>query len=120
MSNEPNITLGEAQAAVETKTAPRVTLDGIKSQIGDVRYLFDGTLTICIIEMLNGYKTLGRAAPADERNFDPEIGKRYAYEDALRSLWPVSGFLLCELLRPRPALQSVFDAANVGPWESNL
>ncbi len=78
---EPNMPLAAAQAAVETKTAPRVTLDGIKSQISEARYFFDGTLTICVIEMLNGFKAVGKAAPADERNFDVEIGKRYAYED---------------------------------------
>lgn len=120
MKNEPNITLGEAQAAVETKTAPRVTFEGLKAQIFEARYYFDGTLTICVIEMLNGFKAVGKAGPADEKNFDPEIGKRYAYEDAFRSLWPASGFLLCELLRPRPEIQKIFDVAQVLPWDQNL
>lgn len=99
--DEPEISLSDAQAKVETKTAPRVTLDGIKTNIFEVRYLFDGTLTIAVVEMRNGFKVLGKAAPADARNFDPEVGQRYAYEDAIKQLWALEGYLLCERLRPR-------------------
>jgi hypothetical protein len=97
--SEPSTTLSEAQAIVETKTAPRVTIDHLKSQVKEARYLFDGTLTICVLEMQNGFKQIGKAAPADERNFDPEVGKRYAYEDAFRGLWALEGYQLCSVLR---------------------
>lgn len=96
--NNPSLTLEQAQAVVETKTAPRVTFDGIKAKIKEVRYLFDGTLTICVIEMRSGFKQIGKAAPADERNFDAEVGKTYAYQDAFRGLWALEGYLLCSIL----------------------
>lgn len=57
-----------------------------------------GVFTICIIEMVNGWKTIGKSAPADARNFDPEVGKRYAYEDAFKPLWQFEGYLLRDRL----------------------
>jgi len=95
---EPTMTLDQAQTKIGTLTFPKVTKGSIEEKIANTRYLFDGVLTICIIEMKNGFKATGKAAPASPENFDPEVGKRYAYEDAFRSLWPVEGYLLCELL----------------------
>jgi len=96
---EPGVTLQQAQAIVETKTAPRVTLEGIQKKIKNVEYFYSGTLTIAIIEMQNGFKAVGKAAPADPQNFDPGVGARYAYDDAFRQLWPLEGYALCEKLR---------------------
>lgn len=97
-AGSPSLSLEEAQAVVATKTAPRVTKEGIEAKIGAVRYLNDGFLTICVIEMRNGFKVVGKAAPASSENFDPEVGRRYAYEDAFRDLWPLEGYLLRERL----------------------
>jgi hypothetical protein len=96
---EPKLTLAEAQAVVETKTAPRVTSEAIKAKIKEARYYQDGTLTICVLEMQNGFKQIGKAAPADESNYDAAVGQRYAYDDAFRGLWHLEGYLLCSLLR---------------------
>jgi hypothetical protein len=86
--------LEEAQATVEAKTAPRLTKDLLEKRIKAVRYFLDGTLTICVIEAVNGFKVVGTAAPASEANFDPGVGQRYAYEDAFRQLWPLEGYAL--------------------------
>jgi hypothetical protein len=64
----------------------------------DVRYLRDGTMTLCVIEMNNGFKVLGKSAPADERNFDPEIGQTFAYDDAFKQIWALEGYLLRHML----------------------
>lgn len=94
----PNLSLAEADAVVETKTAPRVPEDAIKARIKDVQYIQHGTLTVCVIEMHNGWKQVGSNAPASEANFDPEVGKRYAYEDAFNALWRLEGYLLRDQL----------------------
>ena len=94
---EPNLTLDQAKAVVATKVHPRVTEESIKSKIMDVSYV-DGPklLTICIITMMNGFMILGKSAPADARNFDADVGKRYAYDDAFKQIWQFEGYLLRE------------------------
>lgn len=96
--NKPVLSLGEAQEAVDLKTAPKVTVESIEAKIADVDYLGHDLLTICVITMRNGFKVLGKAAAASPANHDPEIGKRYAYEDGFRQLWGYEGYLLRERL----------------------
>lgn len=55
-------------------------------------------LTICILVMRNGFTVIGKSAPASPENFDPEKGKRFAYEDAIKQLWPLEGYALRERL----------------------
>lgn len=99
--NEPTITLDEAKALVETKTAPRVTEESIKAKIARVDYLYHEHMTVCIIEMRNGFFVIGNAAPADKRNHCYDIGERYAYENAFKQLWQLEGYLLREHLWER-------------------
>lgn len=95
---EPQLSLDQAKAVVATKTAPRVTEQYIKDHIGRVDYISHETLTICVIEMLNGFYVVGISAPADKANFDYEVGKRYAYENAFKQLWQLEGYLLRQKL----------------------
>lgn len=50
--------------------------------------------TICVIQMKNGFNLIGQATPVDPLNFDPQVGKVNAYENALRQLWPLMAFAL--------------------------
>jgi hypothetical protein len=96
--SEPALSLVEAQDVVATKTAPRVTLESIKQKIAKVDYLTHRTLTLAVVTMHNGYMVVGKAAPADARNYDAEVGQRYSYEDAIKQLWGLEGYALCEVL----------------------
>lgn len=97
--NEPKLSLQQAQAVVETKTAPRVTEASIKAKIASVDYIVrDDLLTICIIKMTNGFMVHGVSAPASPTNFDADVGKRYAYDNAFKQLWQLEGYLLRERL----------------------
>jgi len=95
---EPEMTLDEAEAIVETKTAPKVTEESIKARIKDVAYIGHGQLTICIITMKNGFMVNGVSAPASPENYDMEVGRRYAYNNAFKQLWQLEGYLLREHL----------------------
>jgi Phage protein (N4 Gp49/phage Sf6 gene 66) family len=55
-------------------------------------------LTICILVMTNGFTVIGKSAPASPENFDAEKGQRFAYEDAIKQLWPLEGYALRERL----------------------
>lgn len=97
-SPSPSMTLEQAQATVAVQTAPKVTKESIEARIASVTYNHLDHLTTCAIQMVNGFFTIGTAAPASTENYDPEVGKRYAYEDAFKSLWKLEGYLLREKL----------------------
>lgn len=99
--SEPALTLDEAKAVVATKTAPRVTEESIKAKIARVDYHLVGAAglgTICVITMQNGWLSTGFSAPASAENFDPEVGRRYAFDNAFKPLWQLEGYLLREAL----------------------
>lgn len=53
-----------------------------------------GLLSICILVMRNGFIVIGKSAPASPENFNAELGKKLAYEDCVRQLWPLMGWEL--------------------------
>jgi hypothetical protein len=96
-------------------THPRVSLDDIKNQIAEIHFINAGAaiaasrpteavpepltlMTICFLTMRNGFVVLGKSAPASPENFDEEKGRTFAYEDAIRQLWPLMGFELRQRL----------------------
>ena len=96
--SEPSLTLEQAQAKVAAATAPKVTKESIEGRIASVTYHRIDHLTICVIQMVNGFFQMGKAAPASPANYNQEVCERYAYEDAFRGLWPLEGYALCEKL----------------------
>jgi hypothetical protein len=55
-------------------------------------------MTLCLLVMRNGFVVVGKSAPASAANFDREKGETFAYEDAIRQLWPLEGYALREQL----------------------
>lgn len=96
--HEPQMPLRKAQDEVSVMEHPRVSKDSIDARIGDVRYIYDGTGTFCVIAMVNGFEVNGFSKPASPDNYDRQVGERYAYENAFRQLWQLEGYLLCERL----------------------
>ena len=95
----PTLSLDEAKAIVATKTAPRVTEQSITDKIAEVEYIAAKNLmTICLITMKNGFIVNGVSATASPVNYDAEVGKRYAYDNAFKQLWQLEGYLLREKL----------------------
>ena len=62
-----------------------------------------GLLTFCILVLRNGFTVYGASACASQENFNAEIGRRIARENAEREIWPLLGFRLRDELA-RPAL----------------
>ena len=58
-------------------------------------------LTFCVLVLRNGFTVVGHSACASPENFNAEIGRRIARENAEREIWPLLGFRLRdELARP--------------------
>lgn len=88
----------EAESAA-VATAPRVTLESMQAKIVSEDYIVhEGILTLCIIKMQNGFYVVGESAPASPENFDAELGRKFAYENAIRQLWKLEGYALREKL----------------------
>ena len=56
------------------------------------------TLTLCVLTLANGFTVTGESACASPANFDAEVGRHFALEDAKRKLWPLMGYALREQL----------------------
>lgn len=92
---------GDALAASVQQTPNRVTLADLQAKVAKAEYIRPAAmphLTICVLVLKNGYSLVGKSAPADPQNFDPEAGQRFAYDDALRQLWALEGYVLRERL----------------------
>jgi len=78
----------------------KVTLEGIKAKIKAECYLVlpDGRTTVCMLSLENGYTIKGISACVDASNFNIDLGRNYAYEDAIRQIWPLEGYLLAQRL----------------------
>jgi hypothetical protein len=56
-------------------------------------------LTFCVLVLRNGFTVTGTSACASPENFDAEIGRKVARQDAVRQVWPLLGYLLKERLQ---------------------
>ena len=51
-------------------------------------------LTFCVLVLRNGFTVTGASACASPENFNAEIGRRIARENAVAKIWPLTGYEL--------------------------
>ena len=106
----------EQEIQEKGKTAPRITPDDIAANISSEHYFTaaDGIrgandlecesgdpltlLTFCVIELRNGFTVTGESACASPENFDADIGRKIARQNAVAKIWPLLGFSLKQKL----------------------
>jgi hypothetical protein len=99
----------EQEIQAKGLTAPRVTPEDIEANIlsencftvGDAvaalgaPYLQElHLLTICVLVLNNGFTVTGESACASPENFDAEIGRKIARQNAVQKIWPLMGYAL--------------------------
>lgn len=110
----------EQEIQTKGKTAPRVTPADVEANIASEHYFtaadgyrsapcFDPNgqptdclpppaplrlLTFCVLVLKNGFTVTGESACASPENFDAEIGRRVARENAVQKIWPLMGYEL--------------------------
>jgi hypothetical protein len=99
----------------------KVTLESIVKKIVGEMYLVlpDGRTTVCMLTMQNGYTIKGLSACVDAANFDMNLGRKIAFEDAIRQIWPLEGYLLAERLfwdRAQPVASNPTPAVKKAHW----
>ena len=100
----PRVSLDDIKAAIARRhdfTAANA-LDAISGMNGSGKVFAanapESLLSFCLLVMHNGFTVVGKSAPASPANFDAEYGKQLAYEDAIKQVWPLMGFALCDRL----------------------
>lgn len=80
--------------------APRVTPERIDAVIRSAKYhVFENTtVTICLLNLENGFQVVGESACASIDNFDPDLGMRIAFDKAKNKIWALEGYLLRQKL----------------------
>lgn len=86
--------LGSAcgNCAAETKICEIVHLDGVASETSL------SLLTFCVLVLRNGFTVTGESACASPENFDAEIGRKIARQNAVQKIWPLMGYSLKDKL----------------------
>lgn len=101
-------------------TAARVTLDDLKANIVSEHYftakegiignLYQrnqdqrrlptslSLLTFCVLVLRNGFTVTGESACASPENFDAEIVRKIARQNAEQKIWPLMGYHLKQQL----------------------
>jgi len=103
----------EQEIQAKGLTAPRVTTDDIKANIKS-EFFFTAQngvigansainggvepeltlLTFCVLILRNGFTVTGESACASPENFNAEIGRSIARENAVQKIWPLMGYEL--------------------------
>ena len=55
-------------------------------------------LTFCVLVLKNGFTVTGESACASPENFDSELGRKIARQNAVSKMWPLMGYALKEKL----------------------
>ena len=99
----------EAMIQAKGKTAPRVTPADIEAEIvgeyyargpGAVsnNYMLDShydllnRTTYCVLIMRNGFTVTGESTCVDLANFNADLGRKIARQNAVEQIWPLLGF----------------------------
>ena len=106
----------EAQIQAKGLTAPRITPDDILANIASEHYFTAadgarmsphgnhpvqdmntgvlGLLTFSVLVLKNGFTVTGESACASPENFDAEVGRKIARQNAVQKIWPLLGYEL--------------------------
>lgn len=98
-------------------TAPRVTPADLQDNIKECHYFTaqNGVqyadpfaaqytdksldlLTFCVLVLKNGFTVTGESACASPENFDAEVGRKIARQNAEQKIWPLMGYALKQQL----------------------
>ena len=81
-------------------TAPRVTPEQLDAviEVEDYQTFPGSCLTVCVLTLVNGFTVTGESACASPENFNKEIGRSVARDNARQNIWSLEGYLLKQRL----------------------
>lgn len=103
--------------------APRITPDDVEANIVSEHYFTAregdeanaslayqspsalSLLTFCVLVLKNGFTVTGESACASPENFNAEIGRKIARQNAVAKIWPLMGYeLRSQLSKQQPLI----------------
>lgn len=141
----------EQEIQAKGLTAPRITPADLEANIAGETYftaadgvlgayhnhdgVYQGTdahnesyalLTFCVLVLRNGFTVTGESACASPENFDAELGRKIARQNAEAKVWPLMGYELRSRLHEReqflagpqcsPAPEALADCPHAAPF----
>lgn len=96
--NAPRITPADIEANI-TSEFYFTAADGVECASGHrPNSVRAGTaldlLTFCVLVLKNGFTVTGESACASPENFDAELGRKIARQNAVAKIWPLMGYEL--------------------------
>jgi hypothetical protein len=111
----------EQEIQAKGLTAPRVTQKDVEDNIVSEYYFTAGhgvdgamhaedlapsycyeksldLMTFCVLVLKNGFTVTGEAACVHPENFNAELGKKIARQNAVQKIWPLMGYALKDQL----------------------
>ncbi len=76
------------------KGPTRLTPDHLKALVESETYLPDGTLTVCVLRLTNGSQVVGYSNVIAMTNFNAEMGRKVAFDNAFNKIWELEGYAL--------------------------
>jgi hypothetical protein len=122
-ASAPPVDTIEQEIQAKGLTAPRITPADVEANIASehfftaadaidagivVGYKYPGSLdllTICVLTLQNGFTVTGESACASPENFDAEIGRKIARENAVQKIWPLMGYELKQRLHEQRVIE---------------
>jgi hypothetical protein len=97
MRNEAAV---EAEIQAKGLNAPRLNPAMIDATIiGEDYHVFpDTTMTVCALKLRNGFIVIGESAAASPENFNAELGRKIARDNARNRIWALEGYSLRQKL----------------------
>lgn len=101
--------MSKDEAAIENEiqskglNTPRLTPQHIDGQIVSADYhVFTGTtVMVCCLTLRNGFTVIGESACASPENFDADLGRKIAFDNARNKIWAFEGYSLRDALSGR-------------------
>ena len=85
----------EQEIIAKGLTAPRVTPQRIDEVIvGEDYHVFNGRHTVCCLTLANGFTVIGESSCISPENFNAELGRKIARDNAKQKIWELEGYML--------------------------
>lgn len=89
---ETNLRVKEEEFTKEKVNS--ITENHVQSVIADEKDLQIGKTTVIWIKLKNGFEVVGTSACVDPKNYNHEIGKKYARDRAISKIWELEAYKL--------------------------
>lgn len=72
----------------------RLIYNDIEKLVSDVKYIYEGRLTIAVITLVNDFKVIGYSSCMERNEYVQAVGEKLAYENAISKVWELEGYYL--------------------------